>query len=516
MARRIEGPIVLLILDGVGSYEPYKGNAVAWGNTPFLQRAWDLYPKTLLMASAEYVGLPAMVKGNSEVGHTNIGAGRVVLQDLPRIDKSIRDESFFDKPALKRALEHVQKTGGNVHVMGCLSEGRVHSSVSHLKAILEFFHRNVPKKTIYVHAFTDGRDSSPKSASIYFKDVEDFAKARGINFKWATVIGRLYAMDRNFTWTYTELAYDLLTKAKGTVVSSWQQALEDSYKNEKTDEFLMPYVIKNNDGLHVIKSGDVVINYNYRPDRAIQLTSAFVDDKFTGFERGQKLDDLLYVSMTLYSKKFKDKIVPIFEPSYVNLPLGQVIAFNGIRQLRLAESQKFPHVTYFFDGGTNILYPGEDRIKIPSPKVAHFDLKPEMSIYEVTKTFKEKMASGMYEFFVMNFANGDMVGHSGNLEASIKAMEHVDKATKMVAEEVLRRNGALIITADHGNVEEVINQKTGEIDTEHSIYPVPFIFVSKDTKPAWIKMGKLADIAPTILSLFGIDPPSDYTGRVLV
>ncbi len=516
MVRKVEGPIVLLILDGVGSYEPYKGNAVAWGNTPFLQRAWDLYPKTLLMASAEYVGLPPMVKGNSEVGHTNIGAGRVVLQDLPRIDKSIEDGSFFTRPALLKGLEHIKKTNGNVHIIGCLSEGRVHSSASHLKALLLFFKKNIPSKTVYVHAFTDGRDSAPKSAGTYFKEVEDFANANDINFKWASVIGRLYAMDRNFTWSYIELAYNLIVKGKGEPVNSWAQALNASYKAGKTDEFILPFIILDNGQKHLIKDGDLVINYNYRPDRAIEITSTFVDEDFHGFDRGPKLKDLMYIGMTRYSKKFVGKALEIFEPIYVHLPVGQVLAFNGIRQLRLAESQKFPHVTYFFDGGTNMLYPGEDRIKIPSPDLPRFDLKPEMSIYEVTKTFGQRINTNMYDFFVINFANGDMVGHSGNLEASKKAMEHVDKCVKVVAEEVLKKNGALIITADHGNVEEVINQKTGEPDTEHSIYPVPFIFVSKDTSPKWLKMGRLADIAPTLLTLFGLEPPPEYTGRVLL
>ena len=517
MANKIEGPIVLLILDGVGSYKPYKGNAVSLGNTPFLQQAWDLYPKTLLMASAEYVGLPPMVKGNSEVGHTNIGAGRLVLQDLPRIDKSIREGTFYSNQVLLDSLKHVQKTNGNIHIIGCLSEGRVHSSVSHLKALLEFYHQNIPDKEIYVHAFTDGRDSPPKSASVYFKDVEDFAKAQNIKFKWASVIGRLYAMDRNFTWRYTELAYNLLVYGKGTQVNSWQKALEISYKNNKTDEFLMPYIILDeNKQIHTIKDGDVVINYNFRQDRAIQITEAFVKPDFFGFDRGKKLQDLMYISMTRYSKEFVGLVHELFKPNYVHLPLGQVLAFNGKRQLRIAESQKYPHVTYFFDGGVNTLYPGEDRVEIPSPDLPRFDLKPEMSIYEVTRTFQQKLASGLYDFVVMNFANGDMVGHSGNLEASIKAMEHVDKCVQIVAKEVLRRNGALIITADHGNVEEVINQKTGGPDTEHSIYPVPFILVTKDARPQWLKMGRLADIAPTILALFGLEAPSEYTGRVLI
>ena len=514
---RVQGPVVLLILDGVGSYRPYEGNAVAFGNTPFLEKAWQTYPHTLLMASAEYVGLPVNVQGNSEVGHTNLGAGRVVLQDLPRINKAIRDGTFFKLPGLHKTLEHVQKTGGDIHIMGCLSDGRVHSSIEHLKALLMFFKQSAPERTVYIHAFTDGRDAPPKSAATYFSQIDEFIKSHQISAKFATIIGRLYAMDRNFTWNYTQLAYDLMVHAKGTPADSWKKALDIAYAQGKTDEFLMPFVlVENNNPIATVKSGDALIAFNYRPDRMIQLTMAFVEDNFNGFERGPKLENLLYVGMTRYSKRFEGKMIELFPPRYVDMPLGQLLSTYDKKQLRLAESQKFPHVTYFFNGGVNTLYPGEDRIKIPSPNVPSYDLKPEMSVYEVTNTFLKKIELNIYDFYVVNFANGDMVGHSGNLEATKKAMEHMDKNLEKIAHAVLNRNGALIITADHGNAEEVINQQTGEIDTEHSIYPVPFIVVKKGERGRWVKMGKLADVAPTILAMFGIEAPPEYTGNVLI
>ena len=513
--KKVTGPVVLLILDGVGSYKPYKGNAVALGNTPTLARLWDSTAHTLLFASAEYVGLPEGVKGNSEVGHTNIGAGRVVFQDLPRINKAIENGNFFESPILKNAVSFAKANNNTVHLMGNLSDGSVHSTIEHLRVLLQFFRDYAPDLNVYIHAFTDGRDAPPKSAPIYFKKVDSWINEYKVG-RIASIVGRQYAMDRNFTWPRTQLAYDLLTKGKGTVVSGWEEAVKVSYEQGITDEFFKPFIIKDNGNIHTIKNKDVVIFFNYRPDRAVQLTKAFVEPTFMGFDRGEFLKDLFFITMTRYSKDLEGLTKVLFPPDDVRLPMGNLVSSAGMRQLRLAESQKYPHVTYFFNGGTNVLYPGEDRVKVPSPNVPTFDLKPEMSIYEVVSVFEERIKQGVYDFFVINFANGDMVGHSGNLVASMKAMEHVDRAVKKVANLVLAHNGLLCITADHGNVEEVINEKTGGIDTEHSIYPVPFMMLHRDVKHKWLPMGKLADVAPTLLYYLGIDPPSSYTGRVLV
>ncbi len=513
--RKIKGPLVLLILDGVGSYKPYKGNAVALGNTPFLEKLWDSTPHTLLFASAEYVGLPIGVKGNSEVGHTNLGAGRVVYQDLPRINKAIENRSFFANPILKNAVSYAKAHTNTVHLLGCLSDGDVHASIDHFEAFLRFFRDFAPDLNVYIHAFTDGRDSPPKSAATYFQRLDSWIKEYKVG-KLATIIGRQYAMDRNFTWERTRLAYDLLTLGKGTPVSSWEEAINISYNAGVTDEFFKPFVIKDNGKIHTIGDQDVVFFLNYRPDRAVQLTKAFVEPDFMGFEREKVLHDLFFVTMTRYSKDLEGLVKVLFPPNDVVAPMGELVSAAGMRQLRLAESQKYPHVTYFFNGGSNVLYPGEDRVKVPSPDVPTFDLKPEMSIYEVVDVFEQRINQNVYDFFVINFANGDMVGHTGNLKASMKAMEHVDKAVKRVAELVLAKDGLLCVTADHGNVEEVINEKTGGIDTEHSIYPVPFMLVSKDAKARWLQMGKLADVAPTLLYYLGIEPPAYYTGRVLV
>ena len=508
-----DAPLVLLILDGVGSFKPYKGNAVALADTPFLQHAWSAYPHTLLYASAEYVGLPANVKGNSEVGHTNIGAGRIVYQNLPRINKSIANGSFFSNKLLLDAINKALQGDKRIHLMGCLSDGDVHSSIYHLEAFLQLFSKYKSRGlNVFVHAFTDGRDSEPTSASRYFKMLDSWFKKYEIG-QLATIIGRQSAMDRNNLWDRTKKAYNLLTSCKGQVVDSWQTALQISYKEGKTDEFLLPFVIKSDKDV-CIKDGDVVIFFNIRPDRAVQLTKAFVEPGFDSFVQEKRPKVSEFLTMVRYAKDLNVKV--LFPPNDVVMPLGQVISLTDRRQLRLAESQKYPHVTYFFNGGVNILYKGEDRIRIPSPDVPTFDLKPEMSIYEVTEVFKSKINQNLYDFYVINFANGDMVGHTGNLQAGIKAMEHVDKCTSEVVKYTLAHNGTVIITADHGNVEEMINLKTGEPDTEHSIYPVPFIVVRKDLKPMVLPMGKLADIAPTILYLMKIDIPSYFTGNVLI
>ncbi|MFZ6022700.1 MAG: 2,3-bisphosphoglycerate-independent phosphoglycerate mutase [Patescibacteria group bacterium] len=513
--RRVPGPVVLLILDGVASNEPYSGNAVAAARTPFLESLWDSYPHGLLHASAEHVGLPVNVKGNSEVGHTNIGAGQVVYQYLPRINAAIEKGAFFMNDALKQVVEQTKVKGTSLHIIGCLSDGNVHTALGHFRAMLEFCSKHGLRK-VFVHASTDGRDTEPKAASKYFEQLDQWLKELGVG-KLATVIGRQYSMDRNKTWVRTKKAYDMLTQHEGTPIAHWSEALAKSYAQNITDEFLEPYILNDSevqaDGF--IKDGDGVVFLNYRPDRALQLTQAFVLEDFVGFERVKKPKDLSFATMVRYQKDLPTKIA--FPPMDVKMPLGRVVSMAGMRQLRLTESQKFPHVTYFINGGVNTVYPGEMRICIPSPDVPTFDMKPEMSIYEVTETFKKNLDYGIYDLFIMNFANGDMVGHSGVFDAGVKAVEHVDTCAAQVVKQVLARNGAVFLTADHGNVDEMTNETTGEIDTEHSIYPVPFVSVYKGAKNNYqFPLGSLQDIAPTVLDFLGLEIPSDMTGRVLI
>lgn len=514
--RRVPGPVVLLILDGIASNEPYDGNAVTAAKTPFLESLWDSYPHGLLHASAEHVGLPVNVKGNSEVGHSNIGAGQVVYQYLPRINTAIEKGVFYSNTAIKETIEKTKMRGTALHVLGCLSDGSVHSALNHFRAILEFCVK-AGQKTVFIHAFTDGRDSEPKAASRYFEQLDAWMQEFQVG-KLATIVGRQYAMDRNKTWPRTQRAYDLLTSHEGTAVASWSEALAKSYSGEIHDEFLEPYVIQEPDVKEkgFIKDGDGVVFLNFRPDRAIQLTQALtLDADFVGFERKRKPKDLAFTTMVRYQKELPVSVA--FPPQDVKMPLGRVVSMAGMRQLRLTESQKFPHVTYFLNGGANTVYPGEMRINIPSPDVPTFDLKPEMSIYEVTETFKKNLDYNIYDLFVMNFANGDMVGHSGVFDAGVKAVEHVDTCAAQVIKHVLAKNGAVLVTADHGNVDEMKNQMTGEIDTEHSIFPVPFVSVYKGAKNNYqFPLGSLQDIAPTVLDFLGLEPPPDMTGRVLI
>jgi len=513
--RRVPGPVVLLILDGIASNEPYSGNAVAAAKTPFLESIWEAYPHGLLHASAEHVGLPVNVKGNSEVGHTNIGAGQVVYQYLPRINTAIEKGTFFANSALKEVVEKTKVRGKVLHILGCLSDGNVHTALPHFRAMLEFCAK-AGLRNVYIHAFTDGRDTEPKAASKYFEQLDAWFAQYQVG-KLATIIGRQYGMDRNKTWARTQRAYDLLTNHEGTVVGNWSEALAKSYSMEITDEFLEPYVLKDADieKNGFIKDGDGVVFLNFRPDRAIQLSQALVLSDFAGFERKKIPKNLTFVTMVRYEKDFP--AVVAYPPMDVKMPLGRVVSMAGMRQLRLTESQKFPHVTYFVNGGVNTVYPGEMRINIPSPDVPTFDLKPEMSIYEVTETFKKNLEYNVYDLFIMNFANGDMVGHSGVFDAGVKAVEHVDTCAAQVVKQVLARNGAVFITADHGNVDEMRNEMTGEIDTEHSIYPVPFIGVFKGAKNNYqFPLGSLQDIAPTVLDFLGLEVPPDMTGRVLI
>jgi len=513
--RRVPGPVVLLILDGMASNEPYDGNAVAAANTPFLESIWDTYPHGLLHASAEHVGLPVNVKGNSEVGHTNIGAGQTVYQYLPRINTAIRNGTFQKNTVLEELLSSSKMRKTPIHILGCMSDGNVHTSIEHVRAFLEMCSKS-GQKNVFIHVSTDGRDSSPKEAAKYLDQLDLWIKKYGVG-EIATVIGRQYSMDRGKTWNRTKKAYDLLVSHKGTFVKSWKEAIDVSYKAGVTDEFLEPFIIKGKNIAEkgFIKDGDAVFFMNFRPDRAIQLTRALVEEEFQEFDREKEARGVNMVSMVRYRKDLPVKTV--FKPQNVKMPLGRIVSMAGMRQLRLAEEQKFPHVTYFVNGGVNTVFPGEMRISVPSPDVSTFDKKPEMSIYEVTQTFIKNLEYNLYDFYIINFANGDMVGHSGVFEAGVKAIEHVDTCTAQIVKHVLARNGAVFVTADHGNADEMINTTTGEIDTEHSIFPVPFVSVYKNAKNNYqIPLGALSDIAPTVLDFLGLQIPAEMTGRVLI
>ncbi|MBN1374236.1 2,3-bisphosphoglycerate-independent phosphoglycerate mutase [Candidatus Dojkabacteria bacterium] len=503
-------PFALIILDGLGVARASNGNAVALAKTPFLEKLWNNYPHGYLNAAEEAVGLPAGINGNSEVGHLNIGAGKVVYQSLLRIDRSIESGHLLNNQTLKALVSKLALTGGRIHLAGILSDGGVHSHINHLLEILSVLSKLSPKSRIFIHCFTDGRDSGPKSAATYFEKLSSRIQISGVG-EIATILGRYY-LDRDEKWDRTKVAYDLFTQGIGKRIDSYSLALNDSYEQNKTDEFLNPYVL-NPDG--IVKEGDAFIFLNFRADRATQLTEAFVMPDFTGFPREIVLKDLFFSTMMLYSRKFIDYTQLIFPRNDITVPLGRILSQKGITQLRIAESEKFPHVTYFFNGGQNIVFDGEDRVEVPSPRdVATYDQKPQMSADEVTRILGSKIETERYGFYVVNFANPDMVAHTGNLPASIKAVEVVDECMSRIVPQIVGRGGRVIVTADHGNAEELITS-TGDIDTEHSINPVPFCIVGNGLSSRTLPMGRLCDIAPTVLSLLGFDVPSDMTGRVL-
>lgn len=503
--------VLLIIMDGLGAAPKSEGNAVVLAKPKNLSVFWNTYPRTYLLASSEAVGLPANTKGNSEVGHLNIGSGRVINQNLPRINKSIESGTFWRNPALWNVLKHAMKLNSNVHLMGCLSDGSVHSHINHIIATLEFFARNNFSGNVFIHVFTDGRDTPPDSSKKYLKQIQEAIDKLGLG-QIATICGRSIAMDRTQNWDRTKKVYELLTAHSGRTFTSWSEAVDVSYREGFTDEFIPPSVIASSIDSK-IKQNDSVIFMNFRSDRALQLSMAFADPGFKIFPR-KELGSLFFASMVEYRKNFPRNV--LFPKEYINLPIGKVISSAGLRQLRIAETEKFPHVTYFFNGGTSIKYQGEDRIEVPSPNVSTYDLKPEMSAMEVLKILSYRISTDIYDFIVLNLANGDMVGHTGNLEASVKAVEVVDYCVAELVKKFTARGGTVLITADHGNVEEVINLKTKEIDTEHSVNPVPFIIIDKGIPARMLPYGALKDISPTILTLMGIPIPAEMTGRSLI
>lgn len=505
-------PVALIIMDGFGLREETRGNAVAQAKKPNYDRYWSTYPHTTLTACGEAVGLPEGQMGNSEVGHLNIGAGRIVYQDLTRISKSIREGEFFDNETLLGAVRHVKEKGKKLHFYGLLSDGGVHSHIDHLLALLDLAHKHGLTE-VYVHAFLDGRDVAPDSAKVYIERLQAHIAKLGVG-KIATIQGRYYAMDRDKRWERTEKSYRAMVYGEGPQYTDPLEAIRESYEKSVYDEFVMPTVIVDNSGKPVglVESEDAVVFFNFRPDRAIQLSQVFTNADFRGFDRGPRFPrDLYFVCMTLFSETVGGFVA--YKPKDLDNTLGEVLVQNGLKQLRIAETEKYPHVTFFFSGGRDIELPGETRILINSPKVATYDLKPEMSAYEVADAAVKEIEAGKHDVIVLNFANPDMVGHSGMLEPTVKAVEATDECMGKVVEAVLAQGGIAVITADHGNADMVIDDQ-GRPFTAHTTNPVPFIVTDKSVTLR--DGGILADIAPTILDLLQIDQPAQMTGASLI
>ena len=485
---------VLMILDGFGINARTEGNAIKQAETPNLDRLMEKYPYELGYASGMDVGLPEGQMGNSEVGHLNIGAGRIVYQEFTRINKAIDDGDFFGNPVLLSAMENCKSQNAALHIMGLVSDGGVHSHNTHLYALLKMAKEHEIKR-VFIHCFLDGRDTLPTSGREFVMALE--AKCRELSEgEIATVSGRYYAMDRDNRWDRVEKAYNAITLGEGVRAADPVSAMEKSYESGVTDEFLLPTVIVNEEGLPkgVVNAGDSVIFFNFRPDRARQLVRAFCDPEFSRFERKKAIKGLKFVCFTEYDKTIGNKDVA-FSPQNLMNTLGSYISSLGLRQLRLAETEKYAHVTFFFNGGVEAPYPGEDRILIPSPKVATYDLKPEMSAYGITDVLVEKILSEEYDLIIINYANSDMVGHTGIMSAAVKAVEAVDRCIGRVVEAVYSAKARLFICADHGNSDQMIDYETGEPFTAHTTNPVPFILVNYNEGIGLAKNGRLSDIA---------------------
>ncbi|BCI61180.1 2,3-bisphosphoglycerate-independent phosphoglycerate mutase [Solibaculum mannosilyticum] len=500
-------PLVLTIMDGFGLNPSDYGNAIVEANTPNLDKLFAENPHTQIGASGLNVGLPDGQMGNSEVGHTNIGAGRVVYQELTRITKSIEDGDFFQNEALVGAVDHCLKEGTDLHLMGLLSDGGVHSHNSHLYGLLELAKRKGLSR-VYVHCLMDGRDVPPTSGKDFVAELVAKMEEIGVG-KVATVMGRYYAMDRDNRWERVEKAYAACVYREGVQESDPVEAVAHSYEQDITDEFIVPAVIE---GGTAIKANDSVIFFNFRPDRAREITRTFVDPDFNGFERKNGFFPLHYVCFTQYDATMPNVTVA-FHPQSLKNTLGEYLSDLGKTQLRIAETEKYAHVTFFFNGGVEKQYEGEDRVLIPSPKVATYDLQPEMSAYEVCDAVCERILSGNYDVVILNFANCDMVGHTGVEEAAIKAVEAVDTCMGRVADAVKKMDGVLLVTADHGNADQM-KEPDGSPFTAHTTWPVPFIVVGRDCKLR--EGGRLADIAPTMLDIMGIPQPAEMDGVSLI
>ena len=503
---------MLMILDGFGDNKNKDGNAIKLANTPNIDKLMKKYPNTDIFTSGLHVGLPEGQMGNSEVGHTNIGAGRIVYQELTRITKSIEDGDFFSNPEFIAAIENCKKYNSKLHILGLVSDGGVHSHNRHLYGLLEMAKRR-DFEDVYVHCFLDGRDTPPASAETYVAELQEKMKEKGVG-KIASLSGRFYAMDRDKRWQRVQKCYDALVNGEGEKAGDPIKAIEDSYQKEVFDEFVVPTVMCNgNEPVAKIEENDSVIFFNFRPDRAREITRALVDPEFDGFET--KKMNLYYVCFTSY-----DETMPNVHIAFKKEPLkntfGEVVSEAGLTQLRIAETEKYAHVTFFFNGGEEKQYPGEDRILVPSPKVETYDMKPEMSAYEVTDKVCEALENDKYDVVILNFANTDMVGHTGSLQAAIKAVEAVDECVGKIVKIIEEKQGNLLITADHGNAEQMIDYKTGEPHTAHTTNPVPIILVTTNKEYKLKEKGKLADLAPTMLDLMGIKQPEEMTGESLL
>lgn len=504
--------ITLMILDGFGNNPRTDGNAIAAAHKPNLDKYLATCPNTIVHTSGMDVGLPDGQMGNSEVGHTNIGAGRIVYQELTRITKSISDGDFFEKEEFLKAVENCKKNNSKLHLFGLVSDGGVHSHNTHLYGLLELAKRN-GLKDVFIHCFFDGRDVPPDSSKLYTEALEAKIAEIGVG-KIASVMGRYYSMDRDNRWDRVQQAYEVMALGKGLTANSAVEAVKNSFAKKEYDEFVKPTaILENGKPVATIGANDSVIFFNFRPDRAREITRTFVDPEFKGFERANGFFPLYYVCMTQYDKTMPNVVVA-FKPQTLDNTFGEYISKLGYRQLRIAETEKYAHVTFFFNGGVETQYEGEDRALIPSPKVATYDLKPEMSAYEVADECVRRIDSRQYDVIILNFANCDMVGHTGDFNAAKAAVEAVDTCVGRVVDAVTAQKGIVLITADHGNAEQMIDYENGGAFTAHTTNVVPLIGIGLEN--AKLKEGKLADLTPTILDLMGEAKPAEMTGKSLV
>lgn len=506
-------PTVLMILDGYGLNDKHEANAVYEGKTPVMDKLMTEYPFVKGNASGMAVGLPDGQMGNSEVGHLNMGAGRIVYQDLTKITKSIQDGDFFENEALLAACNNAKEHQSALHLFGLVSDGGVHSHNSHIYGLLELAKKQGLEK-VYVHCFLDGRDTPPASGKDYVQELADKMKEIGVG-EIASVMGRYYAMDRDNRWDRVELAYNAMVKGEGETAECAVCAVQNSYDADKTDEFLLPtVVVKDGKPVATIKDNDSIIFFNFRPDRAREITRTFCDDNFDGFDRGERVKTT-YVCFTEYDVTIENKLVAFHKTEITNT-FGEFLANNNMTQARIAETEKYAHVTFFFNGGVEEANKGEDRILVKSPKVATYDLQPEMSAYEVCDKLVDAIKSDKYDVIIINFANPDMVGHTGVEAAAIKAIEAVDECVGKTVEALKEVDGQMFICADHGNAEQLVDYETGEPFTAHTTNQVPFILVNADPSYKLREGGCLADIAPTLIELMGMEQPEEMTGKSLL
>ncbi|NOU00828.1 MAG: 2,3-bisphosphoglycerate-independent phosphoglycerate mutase [Gallionella sp.] len=505
-------PVLLVILDGFGYSEDADNNAVLAAHKPNWDKLWHDYPHSLINASEKFVGLPATQMGNSEVGHLNIGAGRVVYQDLSKVDVAIEDGSFFTNPALSDAVTLAKQNNSALHIMGLLSAGGVHSHENHILAMLDMAARNGLKK-VYLHAFLDGRDTPPKSAATSLQLLQDKCAALGAG-QIVSIVGRFYAMDRDQRWDRVQSAYDLLTQGRAEFsASDALSGLEQAYARGESDEFVKATsIVANGDSAVSMQDNDVVVFMNFRADRAREISRALTDEKFSGFARSYRPKLASFVTLSRYGEEFNYPCA--YTQDAIHNDFGEYISNLGLKQLRIAETEKYAHVTYFFNGGKEQPYANEDRILVPSPKVETYDLKPEMSAFEVTDKLEAAILSREYDAIICNYANGDMVGHSGNMAAATLAIETLDVCIGRVVKAMQAIGGEVIITADHGNAEQMIDHHTHQVHTAHTLNRVPFLYIGRKFK--LIEQGALRDIAPSLLSIMGLPQPLEMTGKSLI